>query len=124
MTAPDQPTVSRVGNSQVLTAEGRELARDTLFLPLGRDIRWPESRVSVSCANNKAVFTSDTFAWRVCLDLDGEQGLPDNFFDVYPGIPTILDWPDTLGEPRILRVGNDAAANPSGKRAASRRTKS
>jgi hypothetical protein len=32
--------------------------------------------------------------------------LPDNFFDVLPGIPTVLDWPEELGEPRVLRVGN------------------
>ena len=54
----------------------------------------------------KAIFTSDRFAWRVCLDLDGETPLPDNFFDVFPGIPTILDWPEGSPAPRILRVGN------------------
>ena len=54
----------------------------------------------------KAIFTSDTFAWRVCLDLDGETRLPDNFFDVLPGIPTVLDWPDALGEPVVVKVAN------------------
>jgi hypothetical protein len=55
---------------------------------------------------HKSTFTSKTFAWRACLDLDGERPLPDNFFDVFPGIPTVLEWPAALGQPRILRVGN------------------
>ena len=46
------------------------------------------------------------FAWRVCLDLDGERPLADNFFDVYPGIPTALDWPRTFGVPKIIQIGN------------------
>ncbi len=61
-----------------------------------------------ACAGRRArpIFESDAFAWRVCLDLDGETPLPDNFFDVLPGIPTVLDWPDSLAAPRVLRVAN------------------
>jgi hypothetical protein len=44
------------------------------------------------------------------LDLDGEVALPDNFFDVFPGIPTVLAWPESLPAPRILRTGNPPAA--------------
>ena len=51
---------------------------------------------------------SPTFAWGVCLDLDGEQPLADNFFDVYPGQPYAIDWPAAL-PPRILGVGNYSA---------------
>ncbi len=90
----------------VLNMDGREVARDTLILPLFREMKWPKARVNVRLAGGKAVFTSRTFAWRVCLDLDGERALPDNFFDVFPGIPTVLDWPAHLGKPKILRIGN------------------
>jgi beta-mannosidase len=62
--------------------------------------------VNVRVKDGKAIFTGNTFAFRVCLDLDGDRALPDNFFDVYPGIPTVLDWPKRLGSPQILRVGN------------------
>jgi len=89
-----------------LTDGTREVARDRLFLPFFREMKWPRARVSVHGSGGKAVFTSSSFAWRVCLDLDGERRLPDNFFDVWPGIPTILPWPKALGAPRILRVGN------------------
>lgn len=86
--------------------DGVELARDTMIGPLFREMRWPAAKVRVRQQNGKAVFTSDTFAWRVCLDLNGETALPDNFFDIYPGIPTVLDWSKELGQPKVLRLGN------------------
>jgi beta-mannosidase len=87
-------------------AAGREVARDRLMLPFFKEMRWPRARVSVTVRDGRAVFRSRTFAWRVCLDLDGERALPDNFFDVYPGIATVLDWPAALGAPVIRRIGN------------------
>jgi beta-mannosidase len=89
----------------ILSVAGREVARDALILPLFKDMEWLATSVNVRWRGGKAIFTSDRFAWRVCLDLDGERALPDNFFDVYPGIPTVLDWPARLGKPRVVRVG-------------------
>ena len=91
----------------LLSIAGVEIARDCLVLPYFKEMQWPHADVRVALRDGKAVFTSKTFAWRVCLDLDGERALPDNFFDVYPGVATVLDWPKTLGPPRIIRVGND-----------------
>ena len=85
---------------------GNELARDRLILPLFKEMRWPRARVTVRRTGDRAVFTSRTFAWRVCLDLDGEAPLPDNFFDVWPGVPTVLTWAARLPAPRVLRTGN------------------
>jgi beta-mannosidase len=86
--------------------DGNEIARDRLFMPLYKEMQWPAAKVSVAVKGGKAIFRSSAFAWRVCLDLDGVRSLPDNFFDVYPGVPTVLDWPARLGMPKILRVGN------------------
>lgn len=83
-----------------------EVARDTLFLPLFKEMKWPESQLRIRQIEGKAIFESDTFAWRVCLDLEGDTALPDNFFDVYPGIPTTLDWPANLATPKVIRIGN------------------
>ena len=90
----------------ILNSAGREIARDALLLPLFRELQWPPARVNVKLAAGKATFTSRTFAWRVCLDLDGAQALPDNFFDIFPGIPTVLDWPEKFGQPKIQHIGN------------------
>jgi beta-mannosidase len=94
------------GAFAILGQDGQEAARDRLFRPCYKELVWPTAEVRVRHENGKAVFESDVFAWRVCLDLDGEVALPDNFFDVLPGIPTVLDWPDLLGEPRVMRIGN------------------
>jgi beta-mannosidase len=94
------------GAFAILSQRGKECARDRVFMPLFKEMVWPQPNVVVRQQGGKAVFESDAFAWRVCLDLDGEKPLPDNFFDVLPGIPTVLEWPAGLGEPRVLRVGN------------------
>jgi len=31
-----------------------------------------------------------------------EHAHADNFFNVYPGISTVLPWPDKFGKPKIL----------------------
>lgn len=94
------------GAFAILSADGQEKARDVLFMPFFKDMKWAKPELKVRMAKGKAVFTSRSFSWRVCLDLDGEKRLPDNFFDVLPGIPTVLDWPARLGTPKVLRVGN------------------
>ena len=81
------------------------LARNRLVRPFFKDLSWPEPGVTVRVEDGKAVFSSDTFVWGVCLDLDGERPLPDNFFDIYPGIPYSLPWPSETA-PTVLRVGN------------------
>ena len=90
-----------------LLVGGKEIARNILILPMYSEIRWREARVAVTHTNGTATFTSDTLAWQVCLDLDGNHALPDNFFDILPGIPVELDWPDPLPAPVVLRTGNE-----------------
>jgi beta-mannosidase len=97
---------THIAFARLTGAAGIEIARDRLILPFFKAMRWPRARVAVDMIRGKAVLTSRTFAWRVCLDLDGERPYPDNFFDVWPGVPTVLPWRASLGRPRILRLGN------------------
>jgi len=80
----------------ILGNEGGEIARDCLILPLFREMKWPKSKVRSTRKGDQVLFTSDTFAWRAFPDLDGEHPLADNFFDIYPGIPTVLPWPEKI----------------------------
>jgi beta-mannosidase len=89
----------------VLTSGKEIIARDRLILPFFKEMRWPRANVRVACRDGNATFTSSTFAWRVCLDLDGEKKLADNFFDVYPGQPHTIPWPFRT-PPKVLYVGN------------------
>ena len=89
----------------VLTQDGQVVARHRLILPLFREMAWPVAQPHVRVEAGQAIFTSDVFCWGVCLDLDGEVDLADNFFDVYPGQPYAIPWTATEA-PHILYVGN------------------
>ena len=97
------------GAFAILSRGGREIAHETFFLPKYREMAWPKAKVKVRREGNHVVFTSDSFAWRVCLDLDGEKRLPDNFFDLLPGVPYALPWRAAWGEPKVIHLGNDIA---------------
>lgn len=92
-----------------LTAGGRTVARHRLALPLPVELAWAPAAVEVRLAAGVATFTSATYVWGVCLDLDGECALADNFFDLYPGRPYAIPWAGAE-PPRVLGVGNLAAA--------------
>ena len=98
---------THAGFALLMDDAGHEIARDRLLLVPFKDMRWPRTRLQVRLRQGQAIFQSSTFAWRVCLDLDGEKSWPDNFFDVFPGISTVLPWPSQLGTPQVLRIGND-----------------
>ena len=89
----------------ILAKSGKLIARNRFFTELFKDISWPKSKLDVSMKNGKAVFTSKTFIWNVCIDLDGDKQFPDNFFDVYPGIPYEIEWTGKKA-PEILFKGN------------------
>jgi beta-mannosidase len=84
---------------------GTLLARNRLILPMFKELHWPKPALKVESDGKAATFTSPTFAWGVCLDLDGERPLADNFFDVWPGVPYSLPWSEGR-PPQVIRTGN------------------
>lgn len=96
-----------------LLDNGRLLTRNRLFTERFKDMEWPAARLSVRVEKGFAVFESPVFTWGVCLDLDGERKLADNFFDVFPGVPYRIPWAG--GEPpKVVATGN--LAGEGGKR--------
>lgn len=89
----------------MLHRDGELIARARTFAPLFKEIAWPEASVQVALREGRAIFTSSTFAWNVCIDLNGEENFGDNFFDLYPGIPYSIPWSKTE-VPKILFMGN------------------
>ena len=85
--------------------DGSVVARNRLILPRFKELAWAPPQLQTRQENGRAVFESDTFVWGVCLDLDGEELLSDNFFDVWPGIPYDIPWPAGR-ELRVLHTGN------------------
>lgn len=89
----------------MLLQNGKLVARSRTFGPLFHEIAWPETQVQVSVRDGQAIFTSEKFAWNVCIDLDGEKKLADNFFDLYPSIPYSIPWAESE-PPQVRFVGN------------------
>ena len=89
----------------MLIKDGVVAARNRLFLPFFKDLKWAAPRLRAIREKGRMIFTSETFVWGVCLDLDGRKPMPDNFFDVYPGIPHVIPWRGAR-EPNVRFVGN------------------
>jgi len=84
---------------------GQVIARNKLFEPLFKDLHWPTPQVTVRVHNGQAIFTSPTYIWGVCVDLNGDHPLSDNLFDLFPGMDYTIPWP-AAAEPKVLWTGN------------------
>ncbi len=89
-----------------LSVNGTMEARNRLMLPRFVEMNWVTPEIDVFRDREFAVFSSRSFVWGVCLDLEGKQALPDNFFDLWPGMEYRLLWPDEQELPKVLFVGN------------------
>ncbi len=90
----------------VLWEEGKAIRQNRLLLALYKEIAWPRAQVVVRRDDNQVTFASPTFAWGVCLDPNGETDLPDDLFDLLPGIPWSIPWPAEKPLPQVTRVAN------------------
>jgi len=102
----------RSGAFAVLFRNGRPVAQHRLFLERFKDLAFVQPRITLAVKDGLLHAVSDAFAWAVCLDVDGETPLPDNCFDLIPGISYEMSWPANFGEPRIIRLGNRDAVSP------------
>lgn len=86
-------------------AYGNIIARNRLCDKLFKEMKWPRAKVKVSVKNGRAIFQSESFVLDVCIDLDGETPLADNFFDLLPGMPYEIPWTQKM-PPEIKFTGN------------------
>ena len=94
------------GAFALLQQNGQTVAQHRLFRELFKDLAFQKPEIALSRQGGVLTLTSPVFAWGVCLDVDGERPVADNCIDLLPGIPYTLPWPDSLGEPTIIRIGN------------------
>jgi beta-mannosidase len=90
----------------VLMNNGVVVARNRLYTKLFCELNFEQVELNARIENGKAVFECDKFVWGVCLDLDGGSSLSDNFFDIYPGMPHLIDWNEN-GKLDVIHVGNE-----------------
>jgi len=84
---------------------GKCIARNKLYEGFWKDMIWPKAAPEMKVENGEVIFSSKTFVLGVCLDLDGECTLADNYFDLYPGLAYTIPWTEPE-PPKILNVGN------------------
>ena len=91
--------------AQLAGKGGILLARNRLYDPLFKEMAWPVAGIRVVCDKGVVRFSSKSFVLGVCVDLDGDERLGDNFFDLYPGQVHVIPWRRKT-PPRILYTGN------------------
>ena len=85
--------------------DGSEAAYHRLFVERFKDmeiVKDPE--VMVILNSGKLTLLSDKFVWKCCLDVNGRTDIADNAFDLFPGIPKIIDWQGDA--PTVQATGN------------------
>ena len=108
--ALEKAGMDRSGAFAILQKEDDLVSQNKLLLSYFKNLPFKKPDIHVRLENGKAVFESDDFVWGATLDIDGESGVADNCFDLFPGIPYSIDWPEGAAPPVILRTGNDLFA--------------
>ena len=114
LTAPDGDVHSSAYVA-ILRSGEQIISRNRLLPGKFSDLRLPDVDVRVHLEDlqdgrREAVFESDVFVLGVCLDLDGEGDLADNFFDLYPGLSHRVPWTHAQ-PPEVKFTGNSAGAD-------------
>lgn len=90
----------------LLLEEDKVVAQNRILVEKFKDLAWGDQDVTVERDGDDVVFSSASYVWGVCLDLDGDDPLPDNAFDLLPGIRYRIPWPRDRQVPAIIRTGN------------------
>lgn len=94
------------GAFAVLLKERRSVAQNRLFIAPFKDLKWAEPEIKIERRGDRAVFSSRSFVWAVCLDPDGESPVADDVFDLLPGIEYEIPWPPDAPLPKVRRTAS------------------
>ncbi len=67
--------------------EGKLIARNRLLTHRYFEYALCRPQIKITREEDETVFVSNRFVMGVCLDIDGQDALSDNLFDLYPGMP-------------------------------------
>jgi beta-mannosidase len=90
----------------LLSHGGERVAQHRLFLARFKDLALHPPAITVRRTGDRVCLRAGVFVWQVCLDIDGEAPVPDNAFDLFPGMPYELAWPADAPEPAVRYVGS------------------
>jgi beta-mannosidase len=82
-----------------------------LLLEKFKNLELEKPEIRIEYKDGYAVLSSPVFVWGVCLDLNGEDAVTDNCFDLIPGVPYYVKLNN--GEKLSVRqTGNDLLLRP------------
>jgi len=94
------------GAFAVLEMDGKVVAQHRLFTERFKDLAFSSPVVKIICGKGTVTFQSDVFVWGACIDTDGGKDIPDNCFDLLPGIPYTIQWTGKE-TPKVIFTGNE-----------------
>ena len=86
--------------------QGDIISRARLFEVRYHEFTWSKPTIELRLEPGVLIFKSDVFAAGVCVDLDGDVPLGDNFFDLYPGEEHRIVWPEGRPLPRVRSLAD------------------
>ncbi|HUU28694.1 MAG TPA: hypothetical protein VM123_12860 [archaeon] len=95
------------GAFAVLMEKRTAIAQHKLLLEPFKNLTFAKPEIKINRGGDKITLTSPVFVWGACLDLDGEENVADNCFDLIPGIPYPVKWHEGKELPVIKMTGND-----------------
>ncbi len=107
----DEAGAAQTGSFGLLMLGEQVVAVHRLFIARFHELAFVDRPISVECADGLATFRCDTFAWGVCIDIAGSDDMPDNCFDLLPGIGYTVPWLDDHEPPQMRFVGSRALAS-------------
>jgi beta-mannosidase len=115
----DKTTYEKAGYSDhgafaVLRKDDVTVSQHKLLMNKFKDIVFEKPDITIKQNGNLATLTSNVFVWGVCIDINGEENLSDNCFDLYPGIPytVVLNKGEKIS---VKTTGNDLLLKPGKK---------
>lgn len=94
------------GAYDLLIKDGHVIAQNRKFIARFKDLDFTKPEISIARRAEKVVFSSPVFVWGVCIDINGESDIPDDVFDLLPGIEYEIDWPVDRPLPVVERCGS------------------
>jgi beta-mannosidase len=94
------------GAFALLEQDGKHIAQHRLFLKRFKELKFSKPDIEITKGKGTVTFKTDRFIWGACIDTDGDKNIPDNCFDILPGIPYAIFW-NEKEKPKVLFTGND-----------------
>ena len=95
----DRPAGINIPFALLNDPDGREIGHHVLLDEIYTAYDWKPSQIRMTFDADTVTFVSPVFVAGVCIDIKGEAPLPDNLFDLLPGVPYTIPLAKT---PRIL----------------------